>query len=415
MQADRLTIAYVTSVYARATDSFIRGEVRELRRLGHRLLTYSVRRPALSEVVGSDIRAEYDATTYLLDVGAGGLALASLRHLVRHPRRFLKTLRLAVSTTAQGLRGRIWPVFYFMEACVLADHLRREGVDHLHDHIGEGSAFVAMLASALSSVPFSFTIHGPGEWDHPDRLALGTKVARASFVIAISEHTRGQILRWSPTETWTKVYVVHCGVDSQRFQDACHPLENTNRFVAIGRLAPEKGQMVLIEAMSDAKSRGAVVELVLVGDGPERPRLQRRVRDLHLEDQVTFAGWATSDEVREHICLSRALIMPSFAEGLPVVIMEALALGRPVLSTSVGAIPELVEPGKSGWLVAPGSVSQLSAAIEIALRTDATELARLGEEGARRVREAYDARTEASKISSLIIAARRGLRVTQIP
>ncbi len=399
----RLTVAYLTSVYARATDTFIRGEVRELRNLGHRVVTYSVRRPNPSELVSADIRAEHDATTYLLDAGPVGLLRAALRRAVTQPRRLIKAGRLAAGSTTPGARGRLWPVFYLLEACLLAENLEREGVDHLHNHIGEGSAAVAMLASVLAGVPYSFTVHGT-EWDHPENLALELKVAQAAFVIGISEFTRSQIMRWSRTEDWPKVHVVGCGVSLDVFEPGfVTPVPDNSRIVSVGRLSPEKGLLVLIDAISRLVATGDAVQLQIVGDGPERDALEKRVAALGVGSHVEFLGWATAPEVRDHIRGARALVMTSFAEGLPLVIMEALALGRPVVTTRVGAIPELVESGKCGWVVAPGSVDEVAAALRCVLRAPVHELEVLGAEGSRRVAAHHDPRVEAAKLANLML------------
>jgi colanic acid/amylovoran biosynthesis glycosyltransferase len=399
----RLTVAYLTNVYARATDTFIRGEVQELRRLGHRVVTYSVRRPSPSELVSADIRAEHDATTYLIDAGPVGLLAAGLRRAVKHPRRLLEAARLAARTTIPGARGRLWPLFYLLEACVLADNLEREGVDHLHDHIGEGSAAVAMLASVLSGIPYSFTVHGT-EWDHPENLALELKVAHAAFVIGISEFTRSQIMRWSRTEDWPKVHMVGCGVSLDVFEPGfVTPVPDNSRIVSVGRLSPEKGLLVLIDAVAVLVAAGDSIQLQIVGEGPEREALQKRVAELGVANHVEFLGWATAPEVRDHIRGARALVMTSFAEGLPLVIMEALALGRPVVTTRVGAIAELVETGKCGWVVAPGSVEEVAAALRAVLGAPVDELEVLGAEGSRRVAVSHDPRTEAAKLANLML------------
>jgi glycosyltransferase involved in cell wall biosynthesis len=247
------------------------------------------------------------------------------------------------------------------------------------------------------------TIHGPGEWDRPEKLALELKVSRASFVVAISDFTRGQILRWCAPTDWGKVHVIRCGIRPPASSiDALTPVPDVSQFVTVGRLAPEKGHALLISALGALKRRGVDATVVVIGDGPERARLERQARECGVGPALTFVGWASADSVAEHIRSSRAVVVPSLAEGLPVVIMEALALGRPVVSSAVAAVPELVTSGESGWLVAPGSVEALVDAMSAVLATPVEALTTMGRRGAARVASEHSIDTQASKLLSLI-------------
>lgn len=401
-------IAYLSSTYARASDSFIREEVAALRRRRLSVDTFAIRAPGSSELVSDEIRACYGETTYILSIGMPSLALATLQIAITHPRRFATGLRLAGRLTTPGFRGRVWPWLYLVEAGFLALELRRRKIQHLHNHIGEGSAAVAVLAGALADIPYSMTIHGPGEWDRPERLALDIKVARASFVIAISDYTRGQLLRWCAPADWEKIHVIRCGVNPAVFgADAQTGVPDVAQFVTVGRLAPEKGQTLLISALGQLKRRDIEAKLVVIGDGPERDLLERHAQACGVRSAVNFLGWVPSERVAEEIRASRALVMPSLAEGLPVVIMEALALGRPVISSSVAAVPELVRPGECGWLVAPGSVEGLAAAMRAVLDEPVEALAAMGQRGAERVAADHSIDTQVEKWLNLLRAGNR--------
>jgi len=220
-------------------------------------------------------------------------------------------------------------------------------------------------------------------------------------VVAISEYGRSQLFRWSPHPLWPKIHVVHCGVD-ERFLDVVPtPVPDVARFVCVGRLCEQKGQLLLVRALAELVRRGREVELVLAGDGEMRSELETLIRDEGLAARVQITGWASGERVRQEILAARALVLPSFAEGLPVVLMEALALHRPVLSTYVAGIPELVVPGECGWLVPAGDVESLVAAMEAALDTPVEILAAMGAAGAERVRRRHDVRTEAGKLHQL--------------
>jgi colanic acid/amylovoran biosynthesis glycosyltransferase len=396
-------LAYLTSLYARASDSFVRAEVAELRALGHSVHTFSIREPAQSELVSQAVREEHARTDYVLSHGPAALLAATARQAVRRPLAFLRVMRLALRIGSPGARGRTWPFAYLAEASYLAERLEELGVEHLHDHIAEGSASVAMLASELCGVPFSVTVHGPGEFDQPELLAFDEKLARAAFFVAISHYARSQVLRWARPEDWGRVHVVRCGVERRLLDRPRAPLPDAPRLVSIGRLDVQKGQQLLLEALA----RVPAAELTLIGDGSLRVTLEDAARRLGVSGRVHFTGWLAADEVAAEIEASRAIVMASLAEGLPIVLMEALALGRPAVATDVGAVSELVEPGQTGWLVPAGAVEPLAEAMSAAVTASTAELERLGAAGADRVRAEHDAAREAARLAELFEASGR--------
>lgn len=400
--SEPLTIAYMSNVYGRASDTFVRREVLELRALGHTVHTFSIREPDRSELVSDAVRSEHARTDYVLSHGSRALAGAAARWARRDPAAFGRALRLAEQLGVPGARGRLWPYAYLLEASYLAERLEALGVQHLHDHIIEGSAAVAMLASELAGVPFSVTVHGPREFDHPGSLALELKIARAAFVIAPALYTRGQLLRWARPEDWPKIHWVRSGVerallDRPRVAPPAEP-----RFVSIGRLDVDKGQLLLVEAVARLRKEGVDVSVTVVGDGPLRPSLEAATRRLGVEDRLSFPGWLGADEVVAALEGSRAIVMPSLAEGLPNVITESLALGRPAIASAVAGVGELVETGLTGWLVPAGAVEPLAEALRAAADASPEELERLGAAGTARVRERHDGAREALRLEALM-------------
>jgi glycosyltransferase involved in cell wall biosynthesis len=398
---DKPILAYLTSAYARASDTFIRGEVRQLRALGFAVHTFSIRRAEAEQVVSEDVRREQSSTEYLLDGNKGRLLSGALRTLIGAPGRCLGAVRLAQRCSPPGIKPRLWHLAYVLEAAYLAGRLGARGVQHLHNHIGENSATVAMLAAHIAKIPFSLTIHGPNEFDHPKEIALGEKICRSAFVAAISSYGRSQLWRWCPAKQWDKIKVVHCGVDETFLGQPPTPFPDNKRLVSIGRLSEQKGQLLLVEAAATVAAAGAEFEVVLIGDGPMRPQIEEAIGRLGLGGIVRLAGWMDSQAIRRELIESRALVMPSFAEGLPVVIMESLALGRPVLSTSIAGIPELVRDGVNGWLVPAGSVDDLAEGIRRVLATPTSELDRMGRSGAEAVSRGHNAASEAGKLAGL--------------
>jgi glycosyltransferase involved in cell wall biosynthesis/GT2 family glycosyltransferase len=396
-------VAYLVNQYPHVSHSFIRREIAGLEAAGLSVRRFSVRRSGAALVDPAD-RAEQERTEVLLAAGALGMLPALLLLAVTRPLRWLRAawlaLRMGWRSQGAGLRHLV----YLAEACLLARRLRQCRARHLHAHFGTNAATVALLAHVLGGPPYSFTVHGPEEFDRPEALSLPDKIERAAFVVAVSEFGRSQLFRWCDHRHWGKLHVVRCGVDDSFLKSAEAPLPPANRLVCVGRLCEQKGQLRLLQAVRQLGEAGVAVELVLAGDGPMRPEVEREVVRLGLERQVQITGWVSNEAVRKHILDARALVLPSFAEGLPVVLMEALALGRPVVSTYVAGIPELVEQGSNGWLVPAGSVEALAGALREALETSPARLTEMGRVGAARVADRHDASREASRLALLFRA-----------
>ncbi|HWA99960.1 MAG TPA: glycosyltransferase family 4 protein [Pirellulales bacterium] len=391
-----MKIAYLVNQYPKTSHSFIRREIAALEEHGQPIERITIRRA--TDLADPGDAAEAERTWVLLDGGAGRLIRCSLGELLTQPRRWFKALRTAWRFGGRSDRGRLRHLAYLAEACVLVQRARAAGYDHLHSHFGTNSTTVAMLTRMLGGPEYSFTVHGPEEFDKPEGLSLGEKIARARFVVAISQFTRSQLFRWCELRDWSKLHVVHCGLDAMFLQAPATPIPDTNQLVCIGRLCEQKGQLLLIEAAGQLRREGWTFKLVLVGDGPMRGTIEQRIAELNLHDTVTIAGWKSNSAVRELMIQSRAMVLASFAEGLPVGIMEALALRRPVISTFVAGIPELVEPGRCGWLVPAGSVEALADALRAALSADAETLDEMGRRGSALVAQRHDARQEAAKL-----------------
>jgi glycosyltransferase involved in cell wall biosynthesis len=297
---------------------------------------------------------------------------------------------------------RPWPVhlIYLAEACVLLGWCRRDRIAHLHAHFGTNPAEVAMLVAALGGPTYSFTVHGPEEFDKPEFLHLGEKIRRSAFVVAISSFGRSQLFRWVERTQWQKVKVVHCGIEPAFHQVEVSP-PSGRRLLCVGRLAEQKGHLLLIEAAALVAAQEPEFELVLGGDGELRASIEARIAELGLGRQVRITGWISSDQVRAEMLASRALVLASFAEGLPVVIMEAMALGRPVVTTGVAGIPELVQDGVEGWLVPAGDVQALANAMLACLRVDDGALKRMGDAARTRVLARHDVDAEAARLVTL--------------
>jgi colanic acid/amylovoran biosynthesis glycosyltransferase len=397
-------VAYLVNQHPLVSTTFIRRELLALERLG-----VEVERIALRgwDHVVPDLadKEEQSRTRYVLKEGVRGLIGPVLRAIVSAPKRFLSALGLTIRMSRHSELPYWKHLAYLAEACRVAGWLRASGADHLHAHFGTNSAEVAMLAHELGGPPFSFTVHGPEEFDSPRALGLPTMIARAAFVVAISSFTRSQLFRWASHEDWTKIKVVHAGIDASFARIAPSPPSGSNRLVCVGRICEQKGQLLALEAAALLRERGIDFELVLAGDGDMRNQADALIAKLDLSSVVHITGWLDGAGVRQQILAARALVLPSFAEGLPVVIMEAMALYRPVISTFVGAIPELVLPGQTGWLVPSGDAHLLAAAMVECFNSAPQDLVRMGEAAFRRVMARHDVDHEATKLHKLFADA----------
>ena len=393
-------IAYFTNQYPKVSHSFIRREILALEAQGVQVHRFALRGWADAVADPADTQ-EQQRTRYVLRGGLGPLAVAALRVAASSPARFGQALWRALRVGWRADRPLPMHLVYLAEACQLLPWLHECGAEHVHAHFGTNSAEVAMLVHALGGPGYSFTVHGPEEFDKPQALHLAAKMQAARFVVAISSYGRSQLYRWLPVSQWHKVQVVHCGVD-QAFHDVpAQPVPQAPRLVCVGRLCEQKGQLLLVQALALLKRRGVVCELVLAGDGEMRPQVEAEMARHGLQAQVRITGWIASDQVREELLAARALVLPSFAEGLPVVIMEAMALRRPVLSTYVAGIPELVQPGRTGWLFPAGDVAALAEEMEQCLCAPVAQLEAMGEAGRERVLARHDVDTESAKLLAL--------------
>lgn len=392
-----LKLAYVLNTYPQPSQSFIRRELAAIEAQGHQVLRLAMRRSAMPLVDMLD-QAEAGRTGYILDAGAFGLLFGLLRAFIRGPGAMLRAASLALSMGRVSHVGQIRHLIYLAEACLVARAVSEAGITHMHAHFGTNSAAVAALASELCDVGFSFTVHGPEEFDAPFALSLGAKIERSAFTVGVSEYGRSQLCRWTSAEHWPKVRVVHCGIETDKFDDVTDVPDGPIRLVSIGRFSEQKGQLVLVAAMARLRAKGMDVSLRLVGDGELRPVLERAIAEAGLTDHITLTGWLDEQGVRAELQAATALVMPSFAEGLPMVIMEAMASARPVIATYVAGIPELVRPDETGWLVPAGDDAALAAAVEALSATPLDTLQAMGRAGRARALARHDIVSEVDKL-----------------
>ncbi len=393
-----MRIAYLTTAYPSVSHTFIKRELLELERKVGEVARFAIR-DSPHDIVDPEDQREDAKTFRALGQSPTRWAKALLKRGVGNPRGAVTGLRKAFKLGFRSQRGVGRHMMYWAEALLLLDEMKARDIEHVHVHFGTNPAAVAQIMHAMGGPQYSFTVHGPDELDAPIGLSLGSKIEDSAFVVAITNFCAAQLRRWVSHEHWDKIRVVHCTVGDEFFEQAEPINPQSKALVCVGRLSAQKGQLLLIEAFADAIDQGVDAELVLVGDGEMREQIEGYVRSRGIEDRVRITGWVSGEGVRRELLSARALVLPSFAEGLPMVIMEAFALGRPVITTYIAGIPELVVHGENGWLMPSGSVSNLVEAIEECMTTPVNQLEEMAKKGREAVREHHYTPTETSKLA----------------
>jgi len=397
-----MRIAYFISQYPMVSHSFIRREILELENQGIEIVRFSIRRNENDLVDQQDIN-ELTHTHYLTERGVKNIFISVMMLVLKSPVAFIRALFMSITMGRQSHVGVVKHLFYLIEACVLGSWVSEYGIKHIHAHFGSNPATIVLLVKQLYATRYSFTVHGPYEFDKPEALSLGLKIEHAAFVIAVSSFARSQLFRWCGHKHWEKIHVVHCALGSDFLESEIIPVPDNHRFVCVGRLCKQKGQLLLIEAIHRIVKQGIPVELVLAGDGPMRNELETLIKHYHLSAHIQITGWISGMQIQEEIIGSRAFVLPSFAEGLPVALMEACALHRPSVMTYIAGIPELIQSGDSGWLVPSGSIKLLGDALIQLLNTPTDELDVMSGKAYRRLCLNHDIRSECATLKTLFM------------
>jgi glycosyltransferase involved in cell wall biosynthesis len=406
-------IAYLMSHYPAVSHAFVLREVEHLRATGLEVDTLSIHGAAKEELLSAGDRAAAATTASVLPTDARELVSAHVVALARAPHRYFSTLALALRTGAPGLRERLWHLFYFAEAMILLRHCRRADIAHLHAQFADSATDVAMLVThyrrgeRVDGYPctWSLAVHGSVEFYNVDRHGLTDKIEDAKFAVGISDFGRSQLMRLSNSSRWDHIYVVRCGVDLAVYEP---PRERSSSATSaevlfVGRLLHGKGLSLLFEAVAELRQRGLDVTVTVVGDGPARAEVEAAAHSLRLSEHVRLLGSVGQDDLLARYAAADVFCLPSFAEGIPVVAMEAMAMELPVVTTRIMGIPELVEDGTHGLLVPPGRVDALTDALERLVRAP-EERGRMGAAGREKVRADYDVARSARRMRSVLEA-----------
>jgi colanic acid/amylovoran biosynthesis glycosyltransferase len=404
----RVHLAYISARYPWVSHTFIQSEVEALRELGVTVDTISVRTVPAEEGRSAHDRHALATTRGLLPASRPAMARAAL-DMLRHPGATASMVRYGLARAGRSPKRALWQLFYAVEAVLLWRHCRALGVRHVHAHMANVACDVARLTCHFArrtgeadaeQWTWSFTMHGSAEFFSVRDHDLGGKVAAADLVVCISDFCRAQMMAWSGSEHWSKLHVVHCGIDPDRFALAERSGERRNRILCVGRLVAPKGQGLLLDTVAELRRRAIECELVLVGDGDDRAAFEAQAERLGIADRVEFTGSVGQDDIAELYADSDVFCLASFAEGVPVVLMEAMATGLPVVAPAIMGVPELVDDGVSGMLVPPGRVDLLADALA-ELLGDPERRATMGKAGREAVLDRFDRRASAAQLVEL--------------
>ena len=373
-------VAYVVPKYPSVTATFVQREIRAVERCGVRVNRFSINPSADRDALAARDREERTRTVYIKSMPKLTIASRVVGVLLRHPGAFTASLGRALRAARWDLRLVILHFLYFIEGLLVWFECERRGCRHLHAHFGHGSACVAWFAADLGNSvshgrdkwTWSFTVHGWREFLNEESACMRQKVESAALTVAIADHTRSQLMRLSSPAAWPRIVVERMGVELSRlpFQPRAK-VSSSPTILTVARLAPEKGHLVLFEALAILVQRGRHVTLRLAGEGPCLDMLVDEVARLGLRDHVSFLGAIGQDELTEVLDSADVFCLPSFSEGIPVSLMEAMARGRPVVTTAINGVPELVIDGVTGLTVRPARPDLLADAIERLLVDDA--------------------------------------------
>lgn len=382
-------VGYLVSQYPARSHTFIRREIEGLRARGARIDVFTIRLPAQAEILDDKDREEYQTTAAILPTSPVRMLRSHLAAL-KAPNLYGATFNAALAHRLPGVRNALWSAFYFAEGVELAKQLQRRGVRHLHVHFANSGAYVGRVAARLAGIRWSLTLHGASDFEYPNGPLLREKVREAAFTVCASQYGASQVMRLLDPAEWNRLIVSHCAIDWSRLPPLPQRtgVGTETRVICVGRLSAEKGQLGLVEAFAKAYRGNPRLRLTLVGDGPTRARVEARIVELGIGHLVEMTGSLPEAETLKRIAASDILVLASFMEGIPIVLMEAMSLRVPVIAPRVAGIPELVEDWQTGLMFHPGDWNDLAKKLS-ELASDAALRARLIEAGQEKVRDEF--------------------------
>jgi len=405
---ESLSICYIIGTYPNVTTTFIDREIRVLRQWGLTVRLLAVRQPPAHSALSAEQRVYQRQVIYLLPISWPSFLWGNLRYLASRPLIYLDTMCYLVSRRHPDLRSRLWTLFHFAEGVYAAHLLRKEQIQHLHAHFLDRAATIALVAGRLLGVPYSLTAHANSIYVKPT--LLPEKMSHAKSVATISEYNREHLTQTlAEAQLEGSIHVVHVGLDGDAYTRALPAGQGQPLVFSVGRLTEKKGFPVLVAACGLLKEQGYRFTCEIVGQGPQRSELEATIRELGLGDTVLLRGAMPHDAVKELYQRAGVFVLPCVIardgdrDGIPTVLMEAMAMQVPVVSTKLSGIPELIQDGENGLLVAPGDAAALASALG-RLFDDPALRAELGSRGRTKVLADFDLERNTRRLYELFVS-----------
>ncbi len=398
MTEKNVKVAYLLHRFPGNTDTFIKREIKWLMQAGLELSIISVWTPKPSETTEASLVEWRPHTQFLMPQSAWRVAAIAVGFLLRKPYSFLSAVALAWQTSKSGLKGLAMQSAYLLEAVLAAKIVETHGITHLHNHIGDQSGTVTMLAAKLTNIGYSITFHGWPVFFDADNAKVGVKCNRAVFTRSISYFCRSQLMFFAGSRDATHFKIVRCGLELGNYPFR-QPGKKMERLLCVARMSFEKGIGFLLESVKVLRDNGAPVMLHLAGEGEDRGALEAMSKLLGIEAHVKFLGHLNEAGVRKELNEADVFVLPSFVEGVPVSAMEAMAVGVPVVATNVGGTSELVDHGRSGFLVRPSDPHAIADAV-VRLKEDPALVKRMVMSARKIVETDYDGSVEFAKLKN---------------
>ncbi len=393
-------IGYLCSEYPAISHTFISREIEIIEKEGFEVITASINKTKNLEKMGKSDIERAGRTYFIKNESKVNILKTVLKYKLFSPINYIKLISETYKVSYKnGVKSLKKSIGYFVEAILLDNWAKKEGINHIHVHFANPAATVAMLAEKLGNIEFSLSVHGPDEFYNVDTNNLEEKINRAKFVRCISYFCQSQLMRLSQPENWSKFHIIRCGLRADEFK-AVEKKESGNNILCVGRLCPSKGQVILLEAVKLMKERGKKFKLTLIGGGENIELIKRKVEEYKLSKEVVVTGAVGHDRVREELANTDVFVLPSFAEGIPVALMEAMAMKIPVITTCITGVPELIEDRVDGYLVEPSNIIQLADTImEVFENRDSLE--ELKSKAAEKVRVKYDVEKNTRELAEI--------------
>lgn len=402
MSQNAVELAYLCSQYPAVSHTFINREIEQLQANGIKVHPFTMRRGSILEGATDFEKSQFKDTWVIHDRNKISILFDLIIAFLKQPVGFVFGLFFAIALQKGRIKESLWAIFHFIEAAVMALEMKRRNVSHVHVHFANSETAIAMYAHKAFGITYSFTLHGPDCLYNLDLGHFATKVAHARFIVTISHFATGQVVRVAGVEFMEKMGIVRCGVDPERYTPEVRVGRVRDKFtiVCTGRLTPTKGQALLLRAAATLAQEGRDFVCYLIGSGDEFDAHQAKITELGIGDKVKLTGALPQDGVREHLAQADLFVLPSFAEGVPVVLMEAMSMEIPCISTRVGGIAELIDHEVNGWLNHSGDLGGLTDTLREAM-DNSERLPEMGRKARAKIQECFDVRKSGARLADI--------------